>query len=295
MLNSSKKPDSSSCFAIGCSGETGNQKKQINMKKSTIILLFALFLSDTTYGQYRGERPSWASDAFFRDLGGSTLEAVKVFAPSREEAWEKAQETLATRRRLASGARIIMGDGEGAPPGVTVWAMCHGTHIDGVEAWFLMQTLKHPNNQFKRIEYTDEYPFSARVFVPGMAQLHKGSRGKGAMFIIAQAATVGGIVTAEVMRSSAEANINASRNPSDRQYYIDQESTLQNVRNICIAGAAVVYVWNIIDGIVARGGRPGIIVKEPLRQDQRRYSFTPYITPQMGNNMASGVSLTIKF
>jgi hypothetical protein len=131
-----------------------------------------------------------------------------------------------------------------------------------------------------------EYPFSARVFVPGMAQIHKGSKEKGTIFIAAQVATIGGIVIAEMARSSAEASIRSARNPTDRQYYINRESSMQSMRNICIAAAVAVYAWNVIDGIVAKGER--------RVQVQRNHSFVPHIAPQ-GRNLTAGVSLTFTF
>jgi len=133
-----------------------------------------------------------------------------------------------------------------------------------------------------------DHDFSARVFVPGMAQIYKGRTGKGVMFITLQAATVGGIIVSEAMRATAIANRNTARTPTDIQFYNNRATDMQNMRDVFIGGAIAVYVWNVIDGIVARG-RPG------YRRGGRALSFTPYVAPQPGSNLASGISLTLNF
>ncbi|MDR1155732.1 MAG: hypothetical protein LBL04_13580 [Bacteroidales bacterium] len=101
--------------------------------------------------------------------------------------------------------------------------------------------------------FTDKYAFSPRVFVPGMAQLHKGSKTKGILFIAGEAAFIGGVVAAESMRASYESKIGSTHNPASKQDYIDRADMCSNVRNMAVAGAVALYVWNIIDGIAARG------------------------------------------
>jgi hypothetical protein len=54
-------------------------------------------------------------------------------------------------------------------------------------------------------------------------------------------------------------------------------------RNVCIGGIAAVYVWNIIDGIVAKG-KPYVSV------DGKILSFSPYATPYEG-----GLALNLTF
>ena len=97
------------------------------------------------------------------------------------------------------------------------------------------------------------YAFSPRVFVPGMAQFYKGSRGKGVMFISAQAVTIGGVIVAESLRATNASRIGTTHDPNRRRQYIDNANMFETARNVAIAGAAAVYVWNVIDGIAARG------------------------------------------
>ena len=103
-----------------------------------------------------------------------------------------------------------------------------------------------------------DYGFSARAFVPGMAQLHKGSTGKGVFFIASEALLVGGIVVSESLRASYSSKINSTHDATDKKKYINDADNMENLRNGLIAGAAAVYIWNVIDGIVAKGKKRGI-------------------------------------
>ncbi len=143
-----------------------------------------------------------------------------------------------------------------------------------------------PDFEKKLREMNGEYNFSFRVFVPGMAQLHKGSTGKGLFFIIGEVALIGGVVACEGLRASYDSKINSTHNMGNRQDYISKADNMQNLRNGFIAGAAALYIWNVIDGVVAKG-------KKHVGVDQRM-TFAPYIAPQAGTTV-SGVSLTFHF
>ena len=130
---------------------------------------------------------------------------------------------------------------------------------------------------------TYKYPFSARVFIPGMAQLHKGSTGKGIAFIVGEALAVGGVVAFEGLRSSYKAKINTTHDAKVRQDYIDKTNNMQNLRNGFIAGALAVYAWNVVDGIVAKG-------KRHLEVGHVSMRFAPFATPEAG-----GLAMNINF
>ncbi|MDR1056789.1 MAG: hypothetical protein LBL90_13480 [Prevotellaceae bacterium] len=127
------------------------------------------------------------------------------------------------------------------------------------------------------------YSFSARVFVPGMAQLHKGNTTKGVLFIVGEVAMIGGVVAFEGLRSSYDSKINTTHNATDKQSYIDKVNNMQNLRNGFIAGAAALYVWNVIDGIVGKG-------KKHVMIGNANVQLLPYAAPD-----ASGIMLAIKF
>lgn len=144
----------------------------------------------------------------------------------------------------------------------------------------------HFNKQLKEYnaQLTGHYPFSARVFVPGMAQLYKGSKTKGLFFIIGEAACVGGLVIAESLRASYDSKAVSTQNTEQKKTYYNRADNCENIRNGLIAGAAVLYVWNVIDGIAAKGKKRAVM----LGDAQLRIS--PYATPQCG-----GFALSFKF
>jgi hypothetical protein len=118
--------------------------------------------------------------------------------------------------------------------------------------------------------------FSPRVFVPGMAQIHKGSTLKGTLFIAGEAAMIGGIVLAESLRTSYNSKINTTHSAADKKTYINNAGNWQNVRNGFIAGAAAVYVWNVIDGIVAKGRKRVVVFGDASLR------IMPYVAPDAG-------------
>lgn len=127
------------------------------------------------------------------------------------------------------------------------------------------------------------YPFSARVFVPGYAQIYKGQVGKGVGFIVGEVAFIGGIVASECLRASYVSKMNATRYVKQRQIYADNANICALSRNISIAGAVALYVWNILDGILAKG-RPQVQIGEAHLQ------FAPYAAPDAG-----GLALSLTF
>lgn len=145
---------------------------------------------------------------------------------------------------------------------------------------------KHFDKQLKEYNasITGRYPFSGRVFIPGWAQIHKGSKGKGLFFIVAEAACVGGIVATESMRASYESKYDSTHDADKKRTYANKADNCSNLRNGFIAGAAVFYLWNVIDGIAARGKR------KPFMLGDAQLKVSPYVAPQTG-----GFALSLNF
>ena len=145
---------------------------------------------------------------------------------------------------------------------------------------------KHFDKQLKEYNasITGRYPFSGRVFIPGWAQLHKGSKGKGIFFIVAEAACVGGIVATESMRVSYESKYDSTHDVDKKRTYANKADNCSNLRNGFIAGAAAFYLWNVIDGIAARGKR------KPFMLGDAQLRISPYVAPQTG-----GFALSLNF
>lgn len=163
-------------------------------------------------------------------------------------------------------------------------------NVNGPDDFYSLNTANFKDTSFNKkmkgynAQLTGRYPFSARVFVARQAQLHKGSRGRGFFFIISEAACVGGIVATECMRASYDSKIKSTHDAGKIRSYADKRDNCANVRNGFIAGAAVLYVWNVIDGIAAKGKKKGIALGDA------QLRMAPYASPQSG-----GIALALRF
>ena len=260
-----------------------------HMYTSVFALVALLVFCGNAYSQ---EKPQWTK-GYFTDEANSYIEVVSATGTDEESARNKAASVAIERRSLSTGKRVqvtvrnnvVQVSGDDA---LTVKARIIDEYIERYGAneyrvYLLLQTAKNPTFDFEPVRVTEKYGFSPRVFVPGMAQLHKGNTGKGVLFIVGQVATIGGIVAAEGLRASNESKINSTHNATDRQTYINNVDNMQNIRNGFIAGAVAIYAWNVIDGIVANGKKHVVVGDLDLR-------LTPYITPQSG-----GVVLSLNF
>ena len=163
-------------------------------------------------------------------------------------------------------------------------------NVNGADDFYSLDTGSFRDRGFERqlADYnaaiTGKYPFSSRVFVPGWAQLHKGSKGKGIFFIVAEAAAIGGIVATESLRQSYKSKASSAFDTDQKRRYNSRATNCANVRNGFIVGAAAIYVWNVIDGIAARGK------KKPLMVGDAQLRLSPYATAQEG-----GLTLSLEF
>ena len=262
--------------------------------KHAITLLICLLLSClTVLGQHTSkERPSWV-DGFREEYQNSYLKSFSAMGSTAEEARRLALQEVADERSRATGRQYSIHESNGvvtmsSSDELTVAAQVvdewHETLSDGAcRVYLLVQTKKNPMYTYEPVSVTKKYPFSARVFVPGMAQLHKGSTAKGIAFIAAEVVALGGVVAFEGMRSSYKSKINTTHNAQTRQNYINKADNMQNLRNGFIAGALAVYAWNVVDGIVAKG-------KKHVEVGHVAMRFAPFATPDAG-----GLSMNVQF
>ena len=94
---------------------------------------------------------------------------------------------------------------------------------------------------------------------------------------------VGGIAVAEVLHKSFVSKADATHNSDYKKQYMNNANICVTTRNIAIAGAAIVYVWNVIDGIAAKG-------KKHVMIGDANMNITPYATFDGG-----GLALNINF
>ncbi|MBR2458748.1 MAG: hypothetical protein IKB39_05485 [Bacteroidaceae bacterium] len=116
---------------------------------------------------------------------------------------------------------------------------------------------------------------------PGWGQMYKGSTAKGLTILAAEVATIGGIIFTENERATYESKMHSQPNFA-RQYKAKMDN-YETARNCCIGVAAAIYVYNLIDAIVAPGARR-VVVKP------RNLQFTPVAYKDF-----SGVTFTYNF
>ncbi len=238
-----------------------------------------------------GQKPFW-TESYFKELSNSYLEVVSAFDYSLSGAKLKAENEVKKRRSMATGTETnVRIDDKNLTIQSEHDLIVKSRIIDeyvqrtpnGYTVYLLVQTAKNPTFEYEPVSVTDRYPFSARVFVPGMAQLHKGSTVKGSLFIGGEVAAIGGIVAFECLRSSYDSKINRTHNAAARKDYMNKADNMKNIRNGFIAGAAAIYLWNIIDGIVGKG-------KKHVEVGEAAMYISPYAMPQ-----SAGVSLCLNF
>lgn len=119
------------------------------------------------------------------------------------------------------------------------------------------------------------------MLIPGWGQLYKGSKAKGGCILGGTALLVGGIIVGENLHSTYIRKAEETLNVDFRREYVNKADGWRNVRNICIGGVAALYVYNVIDAIVAPGMK---------RTTVRRFTVSPDFSPEM-----NGVILGYRF
>ncbi|MBD5389938.1 hypothetical protein HDR64_02365 [bacterium] len=262
------------------------------MKRFVVLIALLLPIIACAQGMV-SEPPAWVYESS-KVSKKSYVEVVSARAQSESEARILAAQTIIDRRSLVVGRRVkvtMVKDGvivTSDEEEFTIKARVIEEFVrfeapDYCEVFLLVQTAKNPSYEFEKVQWTDHYPFSARVFVPGMAQIYKGQVGKGVGFIVGEVAFIGGIVASECLRASYVSKMNATRYVPQRQIYADNADICALSRNISIAGAAALYIWNIIDGVVVKG-------PQHVQIGDARLQFAPYATPD-----ASGLALNLTF
>lgn len=261
--------------------------------RKAIILFCLLFPYLSVMGQQTSkERPSWV-DGFREEYQNTYLKSFSAVGSTMEEARRLALQEVADERSRATGRQYSIRENNGevtmsSSDELTVAAQVvdewHEILPNGMcRVDLLVQTKKNPMYTYEPVTVTKKYPFSARVFVPGMAQLHKGSTVKGIAFIAAEVIALGGVVAFEGLRSSYKNKINTTHDAKTRQNYVDKANNMQNLRNGFIAGALAVYAWNVVDGIVAKG-------KKHVEVGHVAMRFAPFATLESG-----GIAMNIQF
>lgn len=116
---------------------------------------------------------------------------------------------------------------------------------------------------FDRLSFSRKYGargFARSLIVPGWGQLYKGNKTKGACILGGEVVLIGGIIAAENLRASYVKKMREQ--PKHLETYNTKADNWENIRNVCIGGAAALYVYNLIDALVANGRKRSKTHKE---------------------------------
>ena len=95
--------------------------------------------------------------------------------------------------------------------------------------------------------------------IPGAGQWYKGSKAKGAMFLGGTAALAGGMVYCQSRIINSRNLAAQTYNPEHLRIYSRRISNFSTARNVCIGAAAALYIWNLVDAVVAPGARRVVV------------------------------------
>ncbi|MDE6206563.1 MAG: hypothetical protein K2M55_02020 [Muribaculaceae bacterium] len=147
------------------------------------------------------------------------------------------------------------------------------------------------NADFSRISSVSSYGVHSlwrSAIIPGWGQFYKGSNLKGGLILGGAVVCAGGIIYTENMRQDYMNKIKKTHNTENIRAYKNKADNFALGRNICIGALAAVYVYNIVDAVVAPGARHIVIKKNT---DGSGYA----ILPSVSADGAAGVYAQITF
>lgn len=97
------------------------------------------------------------------------------------------------------------------------------------------------------------------AIVPGWGQMYKGSYLKGGLVLGGFVGCIAGVVFTGSQRGVYLAKVGKTHDANAKKSYINSASNLATGRNVCIGAAAALYVYGLIDAIVAPGARRVVI------------------------------------
>ena len=126
------------------------------------------------------------------------------------------------------------------------------------------------------------------AIVPGWGQFHKGSKVKGGVMLGGTVAFAVGIILTESQRSDYMSKIYQTQNADNIRTYKTKADNMATARNVCIGGVAALYIYNLIDAVVAPGAERVIVRKN--NKFTQRVALVPVLSNQM-----NGVLISYKF
>lgn len=146
--------------------------------------------------------------------------------------------------------------------------------------------------EFDNFSYTRKYNATAvaRSIVPGLGQMYKGQKTKGWIIIGGEAAFVGMAIYAAVRANNYSDD---AKNAEDAiaPSYRSKSRSWKQVRDVAIAGACGLYVYNLIDAAVSKGARQ-VVVSKP---DGTRLALNPGLIADPSSSFAPAITMSLTF
>lgn len=115
------------------------------------------------------------------------------------------------------------------------------------------------------------------AIIPGWGQFHKRSYLKGGLILGGCAVFAGGIIFTENERNNYAVKIGQTHDINAIKIYQNRRNHFAIARNVCIGATAALYVYNLVDAIVAPGARY-VVQKSRKRNNSRKYAVAPTIS-----------------
>lgn len=119
--------------------------------------------------------------------------------------------------------------------------------------------------------------------IPGAGQIYKGSKVKGGLILGGEIALSTMIVVSENLRASY--NRKMHEQPKFAQAYASKADNWSNIRNGFIGAAAALYLYNLVDAVVAPGAR-----RVKVKAKNSRIAFQP-----VGGDDFAGLGLRFQY
>lgn len=113
------------------------------------------------------------------------------------------------------------------------------------------------------------------AIVPGWGQLYKGSTLKGGLIMGGTVVCIGGIIYTDCMRNSYTNKINKTHNAANKREYVNRRDNFTTARTVCIGALSALYVYNLVDAIVAPGAKR--ILTSPKGANNFSYQWAPTV------------------
>ncbi len=126
------------------------------------------------------------------------------------------------------------------------------------------------------------------MIVPGWGQIYKGSTFKGCAILGATALCAAGIIITDNQRADYVKKIKHTHDSSLIKSYRTKRDHWTTGRNICIGATAAVYIYNLIDALVAPGAER--LVVHNYGRNGGKYSFLPAIDTDGSLTLAASLT-----